>query len=106
MRFRLWPAVALTAAAVLATAACRHHAWDGRSDLVVLNGSSCEVTVFVDGWEATTIRVGETETVDNIGAGRHVLEAKDASDRLLERRYVDLQGGEDFYWRLTSCTPH
>jgi hypothetical protein len=94
----VWPLL------LLAVAGCRHHAWDGECDVVVLNTSHCDVTVFVDGWEAVTVEPDHSRTVDNIGSGRHVLESKDPTGALLERRYIDLRGGEDFYWHIDSCS--
>jgi hypothetical protein len=44
--------------------------------------------------------------VDNVGAGRHVLEVKDSAGRPIERRYVELAGGEDYHWRIETCSPH
>jgi len=47
----------------------------------VLNESQCTVTVSVDGWEATSVEANQSRTVDNVGAGRHVLEVKDSAGR-------------------------
>jgi hypothetical protein len=91
--------------ALLAVAGCHDHLFDSQSDLVVMNDSQCEVTVSVDGWEACTVGRKASRTVDSIGAGRHVLEAKDNLGRLIERRYVDLRRGEDYYWYIDSCPP-
>ncbi|MDD5564929.1 MAG: hypothetical protein PHQ91_14535 [Thermoanaerobaculaceae bacterium] len=98
-------ALAVLPALVLAVGGCRQHAWDGECDAVVLNTSQCAVTVFVDGWEAVTVEPDRTRTVDNIGSGRHILESKDPTGRLLERRYIELRGGEDYYWHIDSCAP-
>ena len=95
--------VLLALPALLAGAACQQREFQGQSNLVVLNESACTVTVSVDGWEATSIESNQIRTVDNVGAGRHVLEAKDGAGRLVERRYVELGKGEDFHWRLQSC---
>src|SRR5664280_1995559 len=51
MRRRPRLALAVWPLLLLAVAGCRHHAWDGECDVVVLNTSQCAVTVFVDGWE-------------------------------------------------------
>ena len=91
---------------MLAGAGCHNNLFDGKSDLVVVNASGCEITVTVDGWEACTVRPQGSKTVDNVGSGRHVFEAKDDLGRLVERRYVDLRHGEDYYWHLDACTPH
>ncbi|HVN75518.1 MAG TPA: hypothetical protein VMT19_04320 [Thermoanaerobaculaceae bacterium] len=96
--------LALLVAVVLSTA-CLRHGWEGESDLVVVNVSQCAVTVSVDGWEATTVEPSQSRTVDNIGAGRHVIEVKDEAGRLIDRRYIDLASGEDYRWRIESCTP-
>jgi hypothetical protein len=104
MRVRLWPALVLLPL-VVSTGGCRGHLFEHESDIVVVNQSSCTLTVFVDGWEAFTVRNESTRTVDNVGSGRHVLEAKDDLGRLVARRYVELHGGEDYYWRLEACPP-
>jgi hypothetical protein len=105
MRVRPLAAV-LVVLPLLAAAGCRDHLFGNETDVVVVNDSQCDLTVSVDGWEAFTIRGGSTQTVDNVGSGRHVLEVKDKMDRLVERRYVELHDGEDYYWRLQSCSPH
>ncbi len=105
MSFRPRLALAVLPLLVLAAGGCGHHAWDGECDVVVLNTSRCAVTVFVDGWEAVTVEPDRTRTVDNIGSGRHILESKDPAGRLLERRYIELRGGEDFYWHIELCAP-
>ncbi len=105
MRWRPRLALVVWPLLLLAVAGCRHHAWDGECDVVVLNTSQCAVTVFVDGWEAVTVEPDRSRTVDNIGSGRHILESKDPTGRLLERRYVELRGGEDYYWHIDSCAP-
>ncbi len=97
--------LALLPVAVLSSA-CLRHGWEGESDLIVVNASQCAVTVAVDGWDAVVVQRGESRTVDNIGAGRHVLELKDESGRFIDRRYVDLAGGEDYRWRIETCAPH
>jgi len=97
--------IPLAALAVSLGAGCRDRLFDSQSDVVVFNESSCVVTISVDGWEACTVHPDASRTVDNVGSGRHVLEAKDDLGRLVERRYVDLRRGEDYYWRLDSC-PH
>ena len=91
---------------VMAGLGCRRHLFEHSSDVVVVNESRCDLTVFVDGWEALTIRHDSTQTVDNVGSGRHVLEAKDELGRLVERHYIELGSGEDYYWRLETCSLH
>ncbi len=103
MRWRPRLALAVWPLVLLAVAGCRPHALEGECDLVVLDTSQCSVTVFVDGWEAVTVEPNGTRTVDNIGSGRHVLESKDPTGRLLERRYIELRRGEDYYWHVESC---
>lgn len=77
-----------------------HH---GECDLIVINDTACDLKVLVDGWEVGVVHSDAVRTVDDIGSGRHVLEAVDRDDHLIERRYVDLSRGEDYYWRLDSC---
>ena len=83
--------------------ACSEDMFDAESDLVVLNDSVCEVVVYVDGREAFAVKPGSDRTLDDIGNGRHVLEALDHQGSLIERRSVELAGGEDFYWILDDC---
>jgi hypothetical protein len=104
MRVRVWPALVFLPL-VVAAGGCRDHLFEHESDIVVVNQSSCTLTVFVDGWEAFTVRNESTRTVDNVGSGRHVLEAKDGMGQLVERRYIELHSGEDYYWRLEACPP-
>lgn len=90
---------------LLAAGGCREHLFGVQSDVVVANLSSCRLTVYVDGWEAFTVGQDSSRTVDNVGSGRHVLEAKDELGRLVERRYIELRSGEDYYWRIDACPP-
>lgn len=89
--------------ACLLTPACSEDMFDAESDLVVLNDSVCDVVVYVDGREAFSVRPGSDRTLDDIGPGRHVLEALDRQGSVIERRSVELAGGEDFYWILSDC---
>ncbi len=104
MRVRVSPALVLLPL-VVAGGGCRDRLFEHESDIVVVNQSSCTLTVFVDGWEAFTFGHDSSRTVDNVGSGRHVLEAKDEAGRLVERRYIELRSGEDYYWRLEACLP-
>ncbi|HNX50413.1 MAG TPA: hypothetical protein PLS53_18700 [Thermoanaerobaculaceae bacterium] len=88
---------------VLPLAGCNDRFWDEACDVVVINSSSCRLRILVDGWEAFTIRAEDTRTVDDVGRGRHTLEALDQDDRVVERRTIDLDRGEDFYWYIRSC---
>jgi hypothetical protein len=96
-------ALPLILAAVAFCASCSEDMFDGQSDLVVLNESGCAMRVMVDGREAFAVKPGSDRVLDDIGAGRHVLEAVDASDRVLDRRTVELSRGEDFFWTLDHC---
>jgi hypothetical protein len=89
--------------AALLLPACSEDMFDAESDLVVLNDSLCEVVVYVDGREAFVVKPGSDRTLDDIGNGRHVLEALDGRGSVVERRSVELAGGEDFYWILDDC---
>lgn len=91
------------AALALLSWACQERPLGHGSGVVVMNASHCELTVSIDGWEAGTIPSGASGEVDNVGAGRHVLEAKDRAGRLVERRYVEIGTGEDFTWSIKSC---
>lgn len=101
---KLSPRLSLAALPVLMLGiGCQQHELRGQSNVVVLNESTCTVTVSVDGWEATSVEPSQIRTVDNVGVGRHVLEAKDDLGRLVERRYIELGDGEEFHWRLQTC---
>jgi hypothetical protein len=89
---------------MLPVAGCHDRLLGHESALVVMNEAGCDLTISIDGWEAFTIQSGTTRSVDNVGSGRHVLEAKDHLGRLVERRYIVVAGGEDFSWTLTSCS--
>jgi len=95
---------ALVATLLLASClACSEDLFDAESDLVVLNESSCDLVIFVDGREAFTVREGSDRSLDDIGGGRHVLEALDTHGTLVERRAIELTGGEDYYLILENC---
>jgi hypothetical protein len=87
----------------LALPACSQDLLESESNLVVLNESQCSVSVYVDGQEAFAVRAGSDGTLDDIGPGRHVLEAIDPQGKLVQRRVIELATGEDFYWTLDHC---
>jgi len=87
----------------LVSQGCTEDMFDAESDLVVLNDSACDVAIYVDGREAFSVKAGSDRTLDDIGNGRHVLEALDRQGGLIERRSVELAGGEDYYWILDDC---
>jgi hypothetical protein len=82
---------------------CGDELFDSQCNLVTLNDSRCTVTVFVDGRQAFTLHPDSDRTLDDIGPGRHVLEAIDASGNTVVRRSVELTAGEDFYWTVDHC---
>jgi hypothetical protein len=90
-------------AVALVAPACMHDPSDSECDLVVLNASPCRLSVFVDGQQAFDVRAGSDRTLDDIGAGRHVVEAFDPGGKLVQRRTVELARGEDFYWTIATC---
>lgn len=87
----------------LVAGGCSQDLLDGESDLVLLNDSRCDLTLWVDGREAFSVKAGAERILDDIGPGRHVLEAVDAQGRVVERRSIELAQGEDYYWTLPSC---
>lgn len=97
--------VLLSLALGLLSSSCSQELFDNESDLVVLNDSSCVVKVIVDGREAFSVKSGSDRILDDVGEGRHVLEAVDASNRVVERRTIELSHGEDFFWTLERCQP-
>jgi hypothetical protein len=104
LRGRLIPALVVLGV-VLVSLGCTQDMFDTENDLVVLNDSPCDIVVYVDGRQAFDLKAGSDRTLDDIGTGRHVLEALDGSGTLVERRSVELAGGEDYYWILGTC-PH
>ena len=90
-------------AALLLAVACSDDMLDAECDLAVVNDSACDLVIFVDGREAFTVGAGADVTLDDIGAGRHVLEALDRAGRLVARRSLELASGEDYYWTLDDC---
>lgn len=97
-RFRL-----LALLLALTLPACKEDLMDSECNLVVLNESRCNLSVYVDGQEAFAVRAGSDRTLDEVGPGRHVLEALDPQGRLVQRRVIELATGEDFYWTLDHC---
>jgi len=88
---------------LVGAAGCSDEMFDAESDLVVLNESLCSVTVYVDGREAFTVESGSDRTLDDIGPGRHVVEAMDGDGGVIERRTIELASGEDYYLILDDC---
>ena len=82
---------------------CGDELLDSQCNLVTLNDSHCAVTIFVDGRQAFTLRPESDRTLDDIGTGRHVIEAIDANGNTLARRNIELSTGEDFYWTVDRC---
>lgn len=95
--------VSLVALALIVVTACDHDVLDSECDLVVLNESACGLSIWVDGQEAFAVRADTDRTLNDIGPGRHVLEALDPEGKLVQRRTVELASGEDFYWTLDHC---
>ena len=99
---RLYPRVPILVLA-LALPACSQDHLESECNLVVLNETQCSVSVYVDGQEAFAVRAGSDGTLDDVGPGRHVLEAIDSQGRLVQRHVIELATGEDFYWTLDHC---
>lgn len=89
--------------AVAVLSGCSEDLFDAESDLVIINESVCNLTIFVDGREAFVVRGGSDRTLDDIGPGRHVIEALDEHGNLVERRTIDLANSEDYYWFIYDC---
>jgi hypothetical protein len=92
----------LTAIVVVATA-CGRDAPDTSCDLLVVNDTECTVVVFVDGARAFAVGPHSDRSLEEIGRGRHVLEATNSRGDLIERRLIDLSAGEDFVWTISHC---
>jgi hypothetical protein len=94
---------ALLILGVVLVPGCGEDPTDDESDLAVVNDSACDLVVYVDGREALPVAAGSDATLDDIGSGRHVVEALDQRGRMVERRSIELAAGEDFYWTLDDC---
>ena len=88
---------------LVVASACAGDVFDSECDLVVLNDSACNLTVYVDGREAFEVKAGSDRTLDDIGPGRHVVETLSTGGRLVERRSIELTTGEDYYWIVDHC---
>lgn len=97
-----WRVPGLLVLVALLGSGCSEELLDGESDLVLLNDSSCALTVFVDGREAFTVQPETEQILDGIGTGQHVLEAI-RGGTVVERRTIELSQGEDFYWTVDHC---
>jgi len=101
-RARILKAVVGIAMAVV-LAGCGDEMFNAECDLVVVNDSACDLQIFVNGREAFAIRSSTDRTLNDIGPGRHVLEALDYRGNLVRRRTIELAPGEDFFWILDDC---
>lgn len=103
MRVRILLVVVGVAILALGAGGCNDH-WNhgDRSNVVVRNDSACDLRIFIDGYDEGIVHHNSTETIRDVGDGHHVLEAMDGT-RLIERRTVDLQRGDEYYWRIDSC---
>ena len=95
--------VGVVVLAVLLLGGCSDDLFNADCDLVVINDSACDVHIFVNGREAFTVKSSSDRTLDDIGPGRHVLEALDYRGNLILRRTIELAPGEDFVWILEDC---
>ncbi len=93
----------LVGVALVAGAACDRALPEAACDLLVVNDTACTIVVFVDGRRAFAVAPRSDRTLEDVGTGRHVLEAIDSRGNLIERRPIELAGGEDFVWTITHC---
>jgi hypothetical protein len=84
--------------------ACRDDFFDSENEVVVLNDSQCRLIVLIDGRRVFVLEPGSDRSLDDVGPGRHVLEAFANGGQVAQRRTVELSAGEDFYWFLDTCT--
>ncbi len=93
----------LLAAVMVLLVGCGSDILDDKSDLIVVNESPCDVTVFVDGQEVFSVEAGSDRAFSDIGYGRHVIEAVNYRGEVVVRRVVDLAPAEDFYLVVNNC---
>ncbi|BCW92194.1 MAG: hypothetical protein KatS3mg007_0088 [Thermoanaerobaculum sp.] len=93
----------LLAAVMVLLVGCGSDILDDKSDLIVVNESPCDVTVFVDGQEVLSVEAGSDRAFSDIGYGRHVIEAVNYRGEVVVRRVVDLAPAEDFYLVVNNC---
>lgn len=82
---------------------CGSDILDDKNDLIVVNESPCDVTVFVDGRELLQVEAGADRAFSDIGYGRHVIEAVNHRGEVVTRKVVELAPGEDFYFVIGDC---
>lgn len=93
----------LLAAVMVLLVGCGSDILDDKSDLIVVNESPCDVTVFVDGQEVLSVEAGSDRAFSDIGYGRHVIEAVNYRGEVVVRKVVDLAPAEDFYLVVNNC---
>lgn len=93
----------LLAAVMVLLVGCGSDILDDKSDLIVVNESPCDVTVFVDGHEVLSVEAGSDRAFSDIGYGRHVIEAVNYQGEVVVRKVVDLAPAEDFYLVVNNC---
>lgn len=94
--------ILLVGVVVLLTS-CGSDILDDKNDLIVVNESPCDVTVFVDGRELLQVEAGSDRAFSDIGYGRHVIEAVNHRGEVVSRKVVDLAPAEDFYLVVGNC---
>lgn len=93
----------LLVAVMVLLVGCGSDILDDKSDLIVVNESPCDVTVFVDGQEVFSVEAGSDRAFSDIGYGRHVIEAVNYRGEVVVRKVVDLAPAEDFYLVVNNC---
>ncbi|MCX7895933.1 MAG: hypothetical protein N2447_08290 [Thermoanaerobaculum sp.] len=88
---------------VVLMAGCGSEILDDQNDLIVLNESPCDITVYVDGREVFTLAAGSDRALSDIGDGPHVFEAVNTRGELVERKVVELAPAEDFFFVIDHC---
>lgn len=93
----------LLAAVMVLLVGCGSDILDDKGDLIVVNESPCDVTVFVDGQEVLSVEAGSDRAFSDIGYGRHVIEAVNYRGEVVVRKVFDLAPAEDFYLVVNNC---
>ena len=95
----------LLALSLLALLGVCHHPDDPfESDIFVRNTSHCKLAIVIDGDPEIILDEHDSDWIEDVGRGVHVLEAYDSdTGELVELRQIDLHRHEDYHWHIEGC---